>query len=37
MIRDFDEEHFKYFDEVMTYVADSQERPFIDKDERSFF
>lgn len=37
MIRDFDEEYFKYFDEVMTYVANSQERPFIDKDERSFF
>lgn len=37
MIRDFDEEYFKYFDEVMTYVANSQERPFINKDERSFF
>jgi len=37
MIRDFDERHFKYNDDVMTYVADSQEAPFIDENKRSFF
>ena len=37
MIRDFDERHFKYNDDVMTYVADSQEEPFIDENKRSFF
>ncbi len=37
MIRDFDEEHFKYHDDVMTYVAYSEEEPFIDENKRSFF
>jgi len=37
MIREFDEEYFKYHDDVMTYVADSQEEPFIDENKRSFF
>ena len=37
MIRDFDLEHFKYCDDVMTYTADSQEEPFIDENKRSFF
>lgn len=37
MIRDFDDRYFKYGDDVMTYVADSQEEPFIDENKRSFF
>jgi len=37
MIRDFDLEHFKYCDDVMTYTAYSQEEPFIDENKRSFF
>ena len=31
MIRDFDDKYFKYFDDVMTYYADEEKHPFIDK------
>ncbi len=37
MIRDFDDEYFKYFDEVMTYSPDEQHNPYIDKEGNEFF
>ncbi len=37
MIRDFDLEHFKYCDDVMTYTANSQEEPYIDEKGNKYF
>ena len=37
MIRDFDDRYFKYFDDVMTYTADSQSKPYIDEENRAIF
>lgn len=37
MIRDFDERFFDYGDDVMTYTADSQEKPYIEKNGNPYF
>lgn len=37
MIRDFDLKYFKYGDDVMTYTANSQDSPYIDKNGNECF
>lgn len=37
MIRDFDNKFFKYNDEVMTYIADSQGKPYINENNKPYF
>lgn len=37
MIRDFDDRYFKYFDDVMTYTADEQDKPYISEDGKKYF
>lgn len=37
MIRNFDNKHFGYKDNVITYLADSQENPYIDNVGDSYF
>ena len=37
MIRDFDDEYFKYFDATMTYSPDEQHKPYIDENGNEYF
>ena len=37
MIRDFDEQYFKYGDTVMTYSPDEQHNPYIDENGNEYF
>ena len=37
MIRDFDDEYFKYFDDCMTYLLSEEKNPFIDEKGIEYF